>query len=411
MSKTKPFRISKRAVWKAWKHVRANQGAPGLDEQTIADFEANLTGNLYKIWNRMSSGSYFPDPVRLVDIPKTTGGRRTLGIPTVADRVAQMVVKLYLEPKIDPEFHPDSYGYRPEKSAIEAVGQARERCWRLPWVLDLDIKGFFDNIDHALLLHAVRKHTDCPWILLYIERWLRAPGVNKDGLRVERDRGTPQGGVISPLLANIFLHHVLDKWMADEYPVIPFERYADDVVVHCKTKRQARFIRHRIEERLRRCKLELHPRKTKMVYCKKDGRRGSHEHQSFDFLGFSFRPRAVRRRNGELFVGFLPAISNRAATTVRQAIRRWGPQRRSDCRLEDLARMLGAKLRGWMGYYGSFGRWRLRRVLSALNDRLARWAQRKYKRFRGYGEAIRWLRRIAQRNPMLFPHWEAGFLP
>lgn len=411
MSKTKPFRIAKSAVWEAWKRVRANQGAPGLDETSIADFEASLAGNLYKIWNRMSSGSYFPDPVRLVDIPKTTGGNRTLGIPTVADRVAQMVVKLYLEPKVDPVFHPDSYGYRPEKSATEAVGQARERCWRLPWVLDLDIKGFFDHIDHALMLHAVRKHTDSPWMLLYIERWLRAPGVDEEGHQIERDRGTPQGGVISPLLANIFLHHVLDKWMAEEYPTLPFERYADDVVVHCKTKRQTRFIRHRIEERLRRCKLELHPRKTKIVYCKKNGRSGRHEHQSFDFLGFTFRPRGAKTKEGELFVGFLPAISNRAATGVRQAMRRWGLHSRNTCSLEDLARMFGAKLRGWINYYGSFGRRRLNNVFSTLNDRLVLWAQRKYKRFRGFGDAVRWLRRIAHRDPTLFPHWEAGFLP
>lgn len=411
MSKTKPFDISKRAVWKAWKRVRANQGAPGVDEQSIADFEEDLSGNLYKIWNRMSSGSYFPDPVRLVDIPKTTGGKRTLGIPTVADRVAQMVVKLYLEPKVDPEFHPDSYGYRPEKSATEAVGQARERCWQYSWVLDFDIKGFFDNIDHALMLGAVRKHTDCPWVLLYIERWLQAPGVDGDGQRIRRDQGTPQGGVISPLLANIFLHHVLDKWMADSYPSLPFERYADDMIVHCRSERQARFIRHRIEERLQRCKLELHPRKTKIVFCKKNGRSGSHEHVSFDFLGFTFQPRMARSRDGELFLSFLPAISERAATTARRAMRDWGLQRRSERSLEELARMYGAKLRGWIEYYGSYGKWRLSKVFTALNNRLVRWAQRKYKRFRRYGETLSWLRRIAKRKPGLFPHWEAGFLP
>jgi RNA-directed DNA polymerase len=310
-----------------------------------------------------------------------------------------------------PEFHPDSYGYRPEKSAKEAVGQARKRCWRFSWVCDLDIKGFFDNIDHVLMLRAVRKHTDCPWVLLYIERWLQAPGVDEDGQRVERDRGTPQGGVISPLLANIFLHHVLDKWMAEHYPTLPFERYADDVIVHCRSKRQARFIRHRIEERLQQCKLELHPQKTKIVFCKKNGRSGSHEHLSFDFLGFTFQPRMARSRDGELFLSFLPAISERAATAARRAMRDWGLQRRSECSLEELAQRYGATLRGWIEYYGSYGRWRLSKVFTALNNRLVRWAQRKYKRYRRYGETLGWLRRIAKRNPSLFPHWEAGFLP
>jgi RNA-directed DNA polymerase len=278
-------------------------------------------------------------------------------------------------------------------------------------VLDFDIKGFFDNIDHALMLGAVRRHTDCPWVLLYIERRPQAPGVDQDGKKVERDRGTPQGGVISPLLANIFLHRVPDEWMADQYPSLPFERYADDMIVHCRSERQARFIRHRIEERLQRCKLGLHPQKTKIVFCKKSGRSGSHENVSFDFLGFTFQPRMARPKDGELFLSFLPAISKRAATTARRAMRDWGLQRRSERSLEELARMYGAKLRGWIEYYGSYGKWRLSKVFNALNNRLVRWAQRKYKRFRLCGETLKWLRRTAKRNPALFPHWEAGFLP
>jgi len=242
MVKTKPFSISKWVVWEAWKRVRANQGAAGVDDVSISEFEERLKDNLYKIWNRMSSGTYFPPPVRLVNIPKADGGERTLGIPTVGDRVAQMVVKLYLEPVVDPCFHPDSYGYRPGKSAIEAVGQTWRRCWRYDWVLDLDIRGFFDNIDHSLMMRAVRKHTQCKWILLYIERWLKAPATQADRTLVDRDVGTPQGGVVSPLLANIFLHHALDAWMAEKYPNIPFERYADDMVFHCKSEAQARFI-------------------------------------------------------------------------------------------------------------------------------------------------------------------------
>ena len=411
MTETKPFCISKMAVWRAWQCVKANQGAAGVDEESIADFEANLKANLYKIWNRMSSGSYFPPPVRLVKIPKPGGGERVLGIPTVADRVAQMVAKLYLEPEVEPEFHPDSYGYRPGKSALDAVGQARQRCWRNDWVLDLDIKGFFDNIDHSLMMHAVRKHTDCPWILLYIERWLKAPAVDADGNEVRRDRGTPQGGVASPLLANIFLHHVFDKWMAENFPYLPFERYADDIVVHCRSKAQAKFIRRQIEERLRRCKLEAHPEKTKIVYCKDDDRHGSHEHERFDFLGYTFRPRPSKNRRGKFFVNFSPAMSNKAAKAARATIRSWRIQCRSDKSLDDIARMFRANLSGWLSYYGKYYKSGMYPTFRAFNRRLVRWAQRKYKRYRHQRRATHWLRRIAKREPQLFPHWQLGVLP
>jgi RNA-directed DNA polymerase len=411
VTETKPFCISKMAVWKAWQRVKANQGAAGADEESIADFEANLKGNLYKIWNRMSSGSYFPPPVRLVTIPKPGGGERILGIPTVADRVAQMVAKLYLEPEVEPEFHEDSYGYRPGKSALDAVGQARRRCWRNDWALDLDIKGFFDNIDHSLMMHAVRKHTDCPWILLYIERWLKAPAIDAEGNEVPRDRGTPQGGVASPLLANIFLHHVFDKWMAENFPYIPFERYADDIVVHCRSKAQTKFIHRQIEERLRRCKLEAHPEKTKIVYCKDDDRRGSHEHERFDFLGYTFRPRPSKNRQGKFFVNFSPAMSDKAAKAARATIRSWRIQCRSDKSLEDISRMFRATLSGWLSYYGRYYKSGMYPTFRALNRRLVRWAQRKYKRYRHQRRATHWLRRIAKREPQLFPHWQLGVLP
>jgi RNA-directed DNA polymerase len=335
----------------------------------------------------------------------------SLTVPTVADRVAQMVAKLYLEPEVEPEFHQDSYGYRPGKSALDAVGQARERCWRNDWVLDLDIKGFFDNIDHSLMMHAVRKHTDCPWILLYIERWLKAPAVDADGNEVQRDRGTPQGGVASPLLANIFLHHVFDKWMAENFPYIPFERYADDIVVHCRSKAQAHFIRRQIEERLRRCKLEAHPEKTKIVYCKDDDRRGSHEHERFDFLGYTFRPRPSKNRRGKFFVNFSPAMSDKAAKAARATMRSWQLQNRSDKSLEDLARMFRATLSGWLSYYGRYYKSGMYPMFRALNRRLVRWAQRKYKRYRHQRRATHWLRQLAQREPELFPHWQLGVLP
>src|SRR6266849_6122461 len=291
VNRAKPFEIPKREVWEAYKRVRANQGAAGVDGQSIAEFEVNLADNLYKLWNRMSSGSYFPPPVRRVDIPKDDGGTRRLGIPTVADRIAQMVVKRFLEPLVEPKFHHDSYGYRPGKSAIEAVGVARQRCWRSAWVLDLDIKAFFDSIDHALLMRAVRKHTDCPWVPLYIERWLTAPMQKADGGLVARERGTPQGGVISPLLANLFLHYGFDAWMRRNHPDLPFERSAADAICHCQSEQQARSLRAALEQRLAECGLTLHPDKTQIVYCKDDDRRGDYPNRNFDFLGYTFRPR------------------------------------------------------------------------------------------------------------------------
>jgi group II intron reverse transcriptase/maturase len=290
VNRATPFEIPKREVWEAYKRVKANQGAAGVDGQSIAGFEANLADNLYKLWNRMSSGSYFPPPVRRVELPKDDGGTRPLGIPTVADRVAQMA-KRFLEPLVEPKFHRDSYGYRPGKSALAAVGAARQRCWRYAWVVDLDIKAFFDSIDHTLLMRAVRKHTDAPWVVLYIERWLKAPVQMEDGRLVARERGTPQGGVISPLLANLFLHYAFDMWMDRNHPNIPFERYADDGICHCQSEEQARVLRGLLEKRFAACGLTLHPQKTQIVYCKDDDRRGDYPSQKFDFLGYRFRPR------------------------------------------------------------------------------------------------------------------------
>src|SRR5215468_1936031 len=287
----KPYDIPKDLIWEAYQRVKANRGAAGVDGESLEAFEKDLKGNLYKIWNRMSSGSYFPPPVRLVEIPKASGGTRGLGIPTVADRIAQTVVTMVLEPEVEPRFHPDSYGYRPRRSALDAVGKARERCWRYDWVLDLDIKGFFDNIDWELMLRAVRRHTDCPWVLLYIERWLKAPVQMEDGCIVARTAGTPQGGVISPLLANLFLHYAFDMWMAREFPRVPFERYADDAICHCRTEAEARALWQALASRMANCKLTLHPEKTKIVYCKDANRRGDFPDIRFDFLGFQFRAR------------------------------------------------------------------------------------------------------------------------
>ena len=412
MNKAKPFSISKWVVWEAYKKVKENQGAAGVDAESIADFEKNLKNNLYKIWNRMSSGSYFPPPVRMVAIPKGDGGQRRLGIPTVSDRIAQMVVKVYLEPQVEPFFHPDSYGYRFEKSAIEAVGIARRRCWRYNWVLDLDIKGFFDNINHQLLMRAVRKHTDCKWIVLYVERWLRAPVQLQDGTLISRDKGTPQGGVVSPLLANLFLHYAFDEWMRRRHPHIPFERYCDDVIVHCKTEEETRFMRTTIGKRLAECKLELHPEKTKIVYCKDDRRPGTYPNEKFDFLGFTFRPRRSKTRWGKFFVSFSPAVSNKAAKLMRSVIRSWRLHLRSEKSLEDLSHMFNPVLRGWINYYGSYYKSAIYPIFLQLNCSLIRWATRKYKRLRGHRRrATYWLGRIARREPRFFTHWQLGLRP
>lgn len=410
--KAKPYSISKKSVWESWKKVRANQGAAGVDAESVAEFEADVKNNLYKLWNRMSSGSYFPPPVRTVAIPKSGGGERMLGIPTVADRVAQMVAKVYLEPKLEPHFHPDSYAYRPGKSALDAVGKARERCWQYDWVLDLDIRGFFDNLDHDLLMRALRAHTDCRWILLYVERWLKAPAQREDGMLVAREKGTPQGGVISPLLANLFLHYAFDEWMRRNYPHILFERYADDIIVHCKGKTQAKRLRDAIEQRLGECKLQLHPEKTRIVYCKDANRRGNYPNEKFDFLGYTFRPRRSKSRLGKYFVSFSPAVSDEAVKEMRREMRRWQLHLRSDKMLDDLSRMFNPVMRGWVNYYGRFYKSALYATFRGFDRVLARWAMRKYKKLRGHQRrATHWLGRIARRQPELFAHWQMGLRP
>jgi len=412
VNKAKPFCISKRIVWEAYKRVKANKGAAGVDEISITEFEKDMKNNLYKLWNRMSSGSYFPPPVRSVEIPKSSGGQRVLGIPTVADRIAQTVVKMYLEPKLEPHFHRDSYGYRLGKSAVQAVGVARERCWRYDWVLDMDIQGCFDNLDHELLMRAVQRHTDCRWMLLYIERWLKAPAQQPDGALVQREKGTPQGGVISPLLANLFLHYAFDEWMRRNSPYVPFERYADDAIVHCKSEKQARWLKEAIGKRLAECKLELHPEKTKIVYCKDVDRQGNYPREKFDFLGYTFRPRRSKNRWGKYFVNFTPAVSDKAAREMRRTMRGWRLHLRSDKTLEDISRMFNPILRGWINYYGRYYRSALYPTFRVLDRTLVRWATRKYKRLRGHPRrATHWLGRIARREPYLFAHWEIGLRP
>ena len=407
----KPFDISKYVVFEAYQRVKANQGAAGVNGQSIKEFEENLKGNLYKLWNRLSSGSYFPPPVRAVEIRKKSGGQRTLGVPTVSDRIAQTVVRMYLEPEVEPFFHPDSYGYRPGRSALDAVGRCRERCWKYAWVIDLDLKSFFDSIPHDLLMKAVSKHTDQRFVLLYIERWLVAPLEKADGSLVERDRGTPQGSAISPLLANLYLHYAFDKWMAREFSGCPFERYADDAVIHCASEAEAQMVLDALAQRMAQVGLELHPDKTRIVYCKDANRSGSAEHEQFSFLGYTFRPRRAKNKHGQFFVSFVPAMSNDAGKAIRQEIRRWRLNVHSDKSLGDLASFVNPIVRGWCTYYGRFYKSRVYRSLGRINDYLVRWARRKFKRLRtSVRRAWRWLRGVQRRSPALFAHWTFGAL-
>ena len=412
MSKTKPFDISKQLVMKAYRLVKANRGGAGVDQQSLADFDTNLKDNLYKLWNRMSSGSYFPPPVKAVRIPKKQGGERILGVPTVADRIAQMVVKLVLEPQLEPIFLPDSYGYRPGKSALDAIGVTRERCWKYDWVLEFDIVGLFDNLSHDLLLKAVRKHIDSKWVLLYVERWLIAPMQETNGALVERAKGVPQGGVVSPILSNLFLHYVFDVWMQRTHPLVPWCRYADDGVVHCETEYQAQRLRADLERRFAACELQLHPRKTKIVYCKDGRRNGQYSNTEFTFLGYDFRRRLVKsRKRGNFFVGFNPAVSKTAMKSMRAFVRRSNVRNRSDLGLNEIAAWFNPILRGWLEYYGHYWPSAMYPVLRHFNQTLMAWAMHKYKKLRGRKtRAGRFLLGVVEREPHLFAHWERGMI-
>jgi RNA-directed DNA polymerase len=405
MSIAKPFDISKHIVWEAYKRVKANKGSEGIDEVTIKDFEEKLKDNLYKIWNRMSSGTYFPPHVKVVEIPKSDGKMRTLGIPTVSDRIAQMVVKMYLEPLIDHKFHPDSYGYRPNKSAKQAIAKTRERCWQHEWVIDLDIKGFFDNMDHELVMKAVEVHTQSRWMLMYINRWLKVPAEKADGTIIERTKGTPQGGVISPLLANLFMHYAFDKWIERNHPRNPFARYADDIVIHCATENEALKLLEKIKERLKECKLELHPEKTKIVHCKSGNNHGNYPNEKFDFLGYTFKKRKAISKRG-LFTSYLPAVGEKAIRKIHEKILEWEIHKKTCKTLDEIADMINPTVRGWINYYGSFYKTELDQVLRQIDLRLTKWTVKKYNKFKGSRtRAAEWLRRIKKRDPKLLAHW------
>lgn len=412
MKVTKPFEISKNLVWKAYQEVRAKRGAGGVDQESIEEFSINLKDNLYRIWNRMSSGTYFPPAVKGVLIPKKTAGCRLLGVPTVSDRIAQTVVKMVLEPTLEPIFDSNSYGYRPNKSAHDAIAITRSRCWKYDWVVEFDIKGLFDNIDHDLLMKALRKHCNCTWVLLYVERWLKAPLQYNDGTIIMRDRGTPQGGVVSPILSNLFLHYAFDSWVRRELPDIEFCRFADDGLLHCRSQSQAEDILGKIEQRFLQCGLEIHPEKSSIIYCKDKNRKEKFERLSFDFLGYTFRPRRCVNKQDIVHPNFLPAISRASMKAITQEMRSWHIQLKNDKSLLDLSNMFNAVIKGWYNYYGRFYPSAMSSIWKHLNWYLVQWVRRKYKRFaRHKTRAREYLNQLAKANPNLFMHWKLGILP
>lgn len=395
---SKTYPITKAQVWEAFKLVKSKGGSAGVDGISIEEVSENLKKHLYPVWNRLASGSYFPPAVKRVSIPKSDGKERHLGIPTVKDRVAQMVIAKELEEILEPIFLESSFGYRPKKNAHQAIAQARENCWQYPWVIDMDIKGFFDNIDHGLMIKALRHYTDKKHIITYVKRWLKSPIQLKDGSQLQNlERGTPQGGVISPLLANLFLHVVFDKWIEKEFPDCPFERYADDIIIHVKNEKYAKFVLKSIRERMKQCKLELHPEKTKLVYCNQKGRRKRTKAKvrQFDFLGYTFRSRNVENKDGKVFFGFSPAISRKSMKRIIKECRKLGFHRWTHMDIHQLSAALAPKIRGWLYYYGRFHKTAMERLFEIINHRIAKWAFNKYKRFkrRKYVTyAQRWLR-------------------
>lgn len=402
----KSFVIDRREVWQAYKRVKANKGGAGVDGVTMLEFERGLKGNLYRIWNRLSSGSYIPPPVKRVEIPKSDGKVRALGIPTIADRIAQQVVRQRLEPQLEPVFHEESYGYRPGRSAHDALRQARTQCWRQDWVLDLDIKGFFDNIDWGLLMKAVRKHALDDWVVMYTQRWLQAATCMPDGTVQKREKGTPQGGVISPVLANLFLHYAFDEWMKRQHGEVPFERYADDIICHCRSQAQAEALMAQVQVRLAECGLELNLQKSKVVYCADANRRGSYKTRQFDFLGFTFKPRTATSKRRGVFTNFAPAVADKAAVAMRQEMQSWRLPRHNRWSLEEVLARTRPVVTGWVRYYGLFYPSKLYRALQTLDQQLVLWARRKYKGLAQHTErAWNWLAGVKSRLPRLFPHW------
>jgi len=408
---TRGIPITKQMVWSAYKKVRSNKGSAGIDNQTLAEYKENLEDNLYKLWNRMSSGSYFPEAVKEVSIPKADGKRRKLGIPTVSDRIAQEVIKSYIEPKLDKEFSEHSYGYRPLKNSHQALAQVKKNVLKYAWVVDMDISNFFDNMSHEKVLLALERHVEEKWVSMYAKRWLTTPMQDKKGTTTKRERGTPQGGVISPLLANLFLHYTFDKWFEIHYPKLSFVRYADDIIVHCNSEEESREVLKAIKERMSACELSLNEEKTKIVYCKTANRKLPFKTVKFDFLGFSFQPRpATSSRTNKLFLSYDCAISRKAELVIAKELRESKFHQWTSSTLAELAKTFNPKLRGWLNYYGKFRPYMLNRVFGLFNWRLIKWSVKKYKRFKGsMRKAGDWIRQTAQNYSYLFVHWQHGF--
>lgn len=406
MTETKSYTISKNFVVMAFEQVKANQGTYGVDRQTVQDFESNKKNNLYKLWNRMSSGSYMPKPVRAVEIPKKSGGKRILGIPTIEDRTAQSIVKLYFEPAVETLFYEDSYGYRPNKSAIQAIEATKKRCWQCNWVLEFDIKGLFDSIRHDYLLEMVKRHSQEKWVILYIQRWLKAPFQLESGELVPREAGTPQGGVISPVLANLYLHYAFDEFMMSTFKHLKWARYADDGIVHCMTLKQAEYVKKKLEARLRKFGLELHEEKTKIIYCKDVLRGENYANTSFDFLGYTFRTRAARSKSGNIFARFLPAMSDKAKKAMRKEIRNMRLQSMVSKSIQEIAVLLNPKVQGWINYYAHFYKSELREQLAYINQCLVKWVRKKYRK--SWTQSIKWITTVARSNRNMFAQWKFG---
>jgi RNA-directed DNA polymerase len=406
-TKSKPIPITKEMVWQAYLKVKSNKGSAGVDEVSFKIFDENLSKNLYKLWNRLSSGSYFPMPVKEVIIPKSNGGERKLGIPSISDRIAQEVVKTYLEPRLEAEFLPQSYGYRPHKSAHQALENVRENVRKYAWVIDMDIKSYFDEVDHELLMKAIEKHVPERWVKMYIRRWLESPVQTKEGLVSKQGQGTPQGGVISPLLANLFLHYVLDKWLLQNFPTISFVRYADDVVVHCISEQQSHYVLEGIKRRLKACKLRLSEEKTKITYCQ-DYRRPQRKDypKKFDFLGHSFKPMSKQsNRDKGMFLGYDCEMNMKSRTRIIDDWKQMNFQRESTLRLQDLAELLNSKSRGIINYYGKMNIMSLEKLFRHLDYRIAKWVKNKFKKLGSYQKANDWLRDVKSKYPTTFVHW------
>lgn len=408
---TKSVPITKEMVWASYKKVKRNGGSAGIDQQSLSDFDSVRSKELYKLWNRLASGSYFSPMIKRVTIPKGGGKTRPLGIPTVSDRIAQQVVKTYLEPRFEAIFVANSYGYRPNKNAHSAIQKVQEYVLKYSWVIDLDIEEFFEHVNHELLLKALERHVDEPWVLMYIKRWLEAPVELEDGtIKLSEGKGTPQGGVISPLLANLYMHYCVDKWMEKHHPSSMMIRYADDLIIHSRSHNEATQILTTLRERLKDCGLRAHPEKTKIVYCKKEGRNQKGYPVQFDFLGFSFQPIRNRLRKGGSFLQYDCKMSRKSKLRIIKQLRELGFHNKTQRGIQDLAILLNPKIRGWIQYYGKISRRSLKPMFYYLHHRIIRWILNKYKSFKGSKvKAVKWLRRVTHSYPNLFYHWSAGY--